>query len=131
MWPLGPRRRDDLGRRGEAMARRALKHKGLKLLAENYRCPKGEIDLIFLDTSTRRAAGVETLVFVEVKTRTSDEYTSPEFAVDSDKQRRIRTASDYYVSRHDADDYDVRYDIVSIVARDGAKPQIEHIPDAF
>ena len=131
MWPFGPRRRGGLGRRGEAMARRALKRKGLKLLAENYRCPGGEIDLIFLDTSTRRAAGVETLVFVEVKTRTSDEYTSPEFAVDTDKQRRIRKASDYYVSRHDADDYDVRYDIVSIVARDGAKPRIEHIPDAF
>ena len=131
MWPFGPKRRGDLGRRGEALARRTLKRKGLKCLAENYRCPGGEIDLIFLDTSTRRGAGVETLVFVEVKTRTSDEYTSPEFAVDSDKQRRIRSASDYYLSRHDADDYDVRYDIVSIVIRDGAKPKIEHIPEAF
>ena len=131
MWPFGPKRRGGLGSRGEALARRALKRKGLKLLAENYRCPGGEIDLIFLDTSTRRGAGVETLVFVEVKTRTSDEYTSPESAVNSDKQRRIRRAGAYYITRHHAEDYDVRYDIVTVVIRDGEKLRIEHIVNAF
>ena len=131
MWPFGRRRRKTLGERGEALARRTLKRKGLKLLAENYRCPGGEIDLIFLDTSTRRRSGAETLVFVEVKTRTSDKYTSPESAVNSHKQRRIRRAADYYIARRHARDYNVRNDIVSIVIPDGAKPRIEHIPDAF
>jgi len=131
MWPFGPKRRGGLGGRGEALARRALKRKGLKLLAENYRCPGGEIDLIFLDTATRRGGGVETLVFVEVKTRASDEYTSPESAVNSDKQRRIRRAAQYYIARHNAQDYNVRFDIVAIVTRDGEKPRVEHIEDAF
>ena len=132
MWPFGPgRRRRPLGARGEALARRALKRKGLKLLAENYRCPGGEIDLIFLDASTRRRDGAETLVFVEVKTRTSDEFASPEAAVDSHKQRRIRRAADYYIAHHHAEDYNVRQDIVSIVIPDGGKPRIEHIAEAF
>ena len=131
MWPFRPGRRKTLGSRGEALARRTLKRKGLKLLAENYRCPGGEIDLIFLDTSTRRRNGAETLVFVEVKTRTSDKYTSPESAVNSEKQRRIRRAADYYIAHRRAEDYNVRNDIVSIVIPDGAKPRIEHIPDAF
>jgi len=131
VWPFGPKRSGGLGGRGEALARRALKRNGLKLLAENYRCPGGEIDLIFLDPSTRSGDCPETLVFVEVKTRTSDEYTSPESAVNSDKQRRIRRAAEYYITRHNAHDYDVRYDIVAIVTRDGEKPRVEHIPDAF
>ena len=131
MWPFGPRRRKGLGPRGEALARRALKRKGLKLLAENYRCPAGEIDLIFLDTSTRRRDGAETLVFVEVKTRTSDKYTSPESAVNSDKQRRICHAADYYITRHNAQDYNVRNDIVAVVTPPGGKPSIKHIPNAF
>lgn len=131
MWPFGRKRGGGLGGRGEALARRALKRKGLKLLAENYRCPRGEIDLIFLDTSTRRDGGVETLVFVEVKTRTSDEYTSPESAVNSDKQRRIRRAAEYYIARHGARDHDVRYDIVAIVSHAGEEPRVEHIRDAF
>ena len=131
MWPFGPRRRKGLGPRGEALARRALKRLGLKLLAENYRCVAGEIDLIFLDTSTRRGDGAETLVFVEVKTRTSDEYSAPESAVNADKQRRIRRAADYYLARHHAEDYNVRNDIVAVVIPKGGKPSIKHIPDAF
>jgi len=131
MWPFGPGRRKTLAARGEALARRTLKRKGLKLLAENYRCPGGEIDLIFLDTSTRRRDGAETLVFVEVKTRTSDRYTRPESAVDADKQHRIRRAADYYLAHRRAEDYNVRHDIVSIVISEGERPRVEHIPDAF
>lgn len=131
MWPLGRKGRGALGRRGEALARRTLKRKGLKLLAENYRCPGGEIDLIFLDTTTRRRTGAETIVFVEVKTRSSDKYTLPESAVNPEKQRRIRRAADYYVAHHDAADYNIRHDIVSIVIPDGLKPRVKHIPDAF
>ena len=132
MWPFGRKGGErPLGSRGEALARRTLKRKGLKLLADNYRCPGGEIDLIFLDTSTRRDAGAETLVFVEVKTRANDTFTAPESAVNSHKQRRIRRAAEYYVAHHDARDYNVRHDIVSIVIRPGAKPRIKHIPNAF
>jgi len=103
----------------------------MKILATNYRCPSGEVDLIALDRSTRKATGAETLVFVEVKTRTSDRYTDPESAVNRDKQRRIRKVAGYYRTRRRAEDYNVRYDIVSVVLRPDADPQIKHIPDAF
>ena len=129
MWPFRPEK--TLGRHGEKLAARALKRKGMKLLATNYRCPSGEIDIIALDRSTRRDSGRETIVFVEVKTRSSDTYTVPESAVDARKRRRIRKAARYYLSHHPTDGYNVRYDIVAIVAPAGAKPQIKHIAGAF
>jgi len=129
MWPFR-RKRQPLGRRGERLAARHLKRQGLKILAENYRCPVGEIDLILLDRSTR-SSGAETIVFVEVKTRTSDHYTDPEAAVNADKQRRIRKVASYYVSRHDAQDYNLRFDIVAVVCPDGEKPTIRHTTEAF
>ena len=131
MWPFAHRGRQPLGRRGEKLARRFLSRRGLKILARNYRCPRGEVDLIALDTSTRRQSGAQTICFVEVKTRTSDRYTDPESAVNADKQRHIRNAADYYLAAHDAKDFNVRFDIVSIVLREEAEPQIKHIADAF
>ncbi len=130
MWPFG-RGRSTLGRRGESMASRALRKRGMKILARNYRCPPGEIDLIALDRSTRREWGAETIVFVEVKTRTSDRYTSPAGAVDARKQRRIRRAAEYYLASRSTEGYAVRFDIVSIVAAPDARPSVEHLPGAF
>lgn len=132
MWlPWRRRGRVSLGSRGERLARGFLRRKGWKILGANYRCPAGEADLIALDTSTRRQFGAETIVFVEVKTRTSDHYTDPESAVDRRKQRRLHRIADYYLSRRDADGYNVRFDIVSIVIPDGDTPRITHISDAF
>ena len=129
MWPFRPEK--TLGRHGEDLAARALKRKGMKILATNYRCPPGEIDIIALDPTTRRDSGRETIVFAEVKTRSSDTYTAPESAVDARKRRRIRKAARYYLSHHPTDQYNVRYDIVAIVAPRRAKPQIRHIAAAF
>ncbi len=130
MWPLGrSNSRRQLGPRGEKLARRTLRRRGMKILAGNYRCPAGEIDLIALDPQP-----VETLVFVEVKTRSDNTYTDPASAVDHDKQRRIRNAARTYLGRLPRPDlYAVRYDVVSIVIPPGRRerPTIEHIPDAF
>jgi len=131
MWPFGAPDKSGLGQRGEKAARRFLRRTGLKILARNYRCPVGEIDLIALDTSTRSRLGAETIAFVEVKTRSSDDYTDPASAVDAEKRRRLKKVADYYVNTHDADDLNVRFDIVSIVAREDQKPQVRYIPDAF
>ncbi len=129
MWPFGADRgHGRIGRRGEALARRHLKRRGMKILARNYRCPVGEADLIALDRSSGR---YETLVFAEVKTRSCDHYTDPEFAVDADKRRRLRKIADYYLNTHDADGLAVRFDIVAVVMPDGEKPRLKHIPDAF
>jgi len=103
----------------------------MKILAANYRCPAGEADLIALDKSTLAADGAETLCFVEVKTRSSDSYTDPESAVDTEKRRRIRKVAQTYLTAHDTAALNVRFDIVSIVMRDGAKAEIKYIPDAF
>lgn len=139
MWPFGRKRaRDaaagqtgDLGRRGERIARKTLRKHGLEILAENYRCPDGEADLIALDPSTRKESGAETIAFVEVKTRASDRYTAPASAVNADKRRRMKKTADYYLRTHDADGFNVRFDIVSIVIRPGQEPQVQHIPGAF
>jgi len=129
MWPF--RAKKTLGRRGEEMAARTLRRKGMKILAENYRCPAGEVDLIALDPTTRREGRPETIVFVEVKTRSSGRYSPPESAVDARKQRHIRKAAHYYLSRHETEGYNVRYDIVAIVAEQDAAPEIRHIVNAF
>ncbi len=131
MWPFDRRSRDDLGQRGERLARKLLTKQGRKILARNYRCPTGEIDLIALDSSTRRQIGAETLCFVEVKTRSSDRYASPVSAVNADKQKRMIKAANYYLTQHDTEKLNVRFDVVTVVIRENAKPEIVYMEDAF
>ncbi len=135
MWPFrgdGTGRSDArLGRRGERLAARTLRREGLKILARNYRCPAGEVDLIALDPSTRAACGAETIAFVEVKTRASARHVAPESAVDRRKQRQLAGVASYYLAHHPAADYAVRYDVVSVIIADGADPDVRHIVDAF
>jgi putative endonuclease len=120
-----------LGRLGEKLARKSLKRLGWKILAENYRCPSGEIDLIALDPTTSKTLQAQSIVFVEVKTRSPGQLAAPQAAVHAAKQRQIRAAAAYYLRTHDAEGFAIRYDIVAIVdARDG-QPAIEHIRGAF
>ena len=128
MWPFG-RPPPSLGQRGERLAAKHLQRQGLKILARNYRCPVGEADLIALDRSTKRL-GAETIVFVEVKSRSSDKYTDPESAVNADKRRRLRRVADHYVQRRDAHEYNLRFDIVAVIFS-GDTPTVRHTPDAF
>jgi putative endonuclease len=72
--------RSILGRSGERRAEKYLRRQGYRLVARNYRCPIGELDLIFLDGKT--------VVFVEVKTRTGAEHADPQDAVNRGKQDR-------------------------------------------
>lgn len=120
-----------LGRRGEALACRLLKKARLKILARNYRCPAGEIDIIALDPTTRKADGAETIVFVEVKTRATVGKASPAIAVDAHKRAQIEAAARYYLRHHPARAYRTRYDIVAIVLAPDAEPDIRHISNAF
>jgi putative endonuclease len=128
---LGKVLEKDLGPRGEALAAKFLTRQGLKILARNFRCPAGEADLIALDSSTARTAGAETIVFVEVKTRSSDRYSSPESAVNDAKRRKMRKVADSYLAARRTEGFNVRFDIVSIVIRDDGKPQIKHLVDAI
>jgi putative endonuclease len=131
MWPF--RRRHaavpvdaaSVGRRGETLARKHLRRRGWTILARNYRCPAGEIDLIALD----RSDGA--VVFVEVKARTDDSHVAPYSAVNAEKQRRIRSAAKYYLARRDTGTLTARFDVVSIVFRPNAEPALDHLVDAF
>lgn len=138
LWPWR-RKPLAMGPRGEKLALKRLKRQGCKILATNYRCPAGEIDIIALDTSSAPKAQAPsdgdplgTIVFVEVKTRASDRYTSPASAVDADKQARIRRSARYYLSTTAAArGLPIRFDIISVVLPADGKPDITHMPDAF
>ena len=120
--PPAPLDRAELGRRGEECAVRYLIKKKYRILARNWRDRGGELDVVARDAGT--------LVFVEVKTRTSDTFALPVESVGYDKQRRLRRLADRYIARNAVADCEVRFDVISIVTR-GTKPEIEHLENAF
>ena len=100
-----------------------MKQSGLKLLEKNYRTPRGEIDLIMLDD--------ETIVFIEVRARSSDAYMKPLESIDKHKLENIIFASTHYLQKIKAgNDSTCRFDVVVLT---GAQRQskIEWIKNAF
>ena len=111
-----------LGREGERIAEGFLKKKGYTVVARNYRCRGGEVDLIALD---RRV-----IVFVEVKTRTDHGFGSPLEAVAPRKQRRMILAARFFLHEKRLERRDARFDVVGI-SWPGGKPFLEHVQNAF
>jgi putative endonuclease len=111
------------GKRGEDLAHRLLRRSGFTVVARNYRPPAGggEIDLIAYESGK--------LVFVEVKTRASADFGSPEEAVNQEKRTFIERAARDYARRSEVDWNNVRFDIVNIVL--GNPPRLELRKDAF
>ena len=112
-----------LGRKGEDIAHRYLRSRGLNIVARRYRLEdgSGEIDLI--------ARHRNVLVFVEVKTRASASYGTPERAIDAEKERKLVRAARSYTLKAGADWSQVRFDVVSVVL--SRPPVITHFEDAF
>ncbi|HZT29579.1 MAG TPA: YraN family protein [Bryobacteraceae bacterium] len=111
------------GRRGEDLAQRHLQQRGLTVVARNWR-PRsgpGELDLVAWEGAT--------LVFVEVKTRASDDVRSPESAVDAEKREHLRRAAREYARRSGVPWEQARFDIVSVVLEN--PPAVRWIRDAF
>lgn len=101
-----------LGAAGERLAAQALEARGYRILASNWHCPYGELDLIAED-------GAE-LVFVEVKTRRGAASGAPEEAITSAKQRRLRAAAQTYLAGRADEQHPYRFDIVAVdLAHDG------------
>ena len=96
-----------LGKKGERAAVRYLKSQGYQIVATNYRTPFGEADIIALDK--------DELVFIEVKTRTGDEYGTPKEAVGKDKQRRYYKIASYY-GQVTGEEPNARFDVIEIFA---------------
>ena len=111
----------DFGKLGEELAVDYLVGKGYEILERNWRNIHKEIDIIAKDGKF--------LVIVEVKTRQTDEYGNPDIAVTKKKQRMLIAAANAYIFKNRLD-VETRFDIISIVFKDG-EPVIEHIEDAF
>lgn len=118
----GPGRRQALGRAGEAAAEAYLRRAGYEIVVRNYRCPRGEIDLVATDGTA--------LVFVEVKTRTGGACGTPFEAVDGRKQRRIAAVARQFLAVHRCGGLPVRFDVIAVLWHDGAQ-EIEHLQNAF
>ena len=110
---------------GEIFAARHMRDNGYKILACNFSCRFGEIDLI--------AANRKHLVFVEVKLRKSDRFAGAMEYVDRRKQDRIRMTASMYLSRNETN-LQPRFDVIEVYApfgMDTPKPEINHLEDAF
>lgn len=114
--------RKRLGAWGESVAAHHLEAQGYRIVARNWRCTQGEIDLV-------AQAGTE-WVFVEVKTRRGKEMGSPEEALTPAKQKKLMTLAQIYVAEQDLD-VDWRIDLVAVELDKGGKLlRCEHIPNA-
>ena len=110
---------------GEAVAAKYLQKKRYKIIATNYRCRFGEIDLI--------AENRKYLVFVEVKLRKADAFAAAREYVDRRKQDRIRMTASMFLAEFPSE-LQPRFDVIEIYAPEGTAtqyPQINHLEDAF
>ena len=112
------------GAHGEKLACRFLRRKGYKILYRNFKGRSGgEIDIVCRDN--------DALVFVEVKTRTREDFGRPLAAVDRQKQRRISRGGLNWLRMLDEPDILFRFDVVEVVIAEDASPRIELIKNAF
>ena len=115
--------RQAVGAYGERIAERHLAAQGLVVIARNWRCPEGEIDLILRDG--------DDLVFCEVKTRRGSRYGTPAEAVVGAKARRIRRLAAQWLATTAVRPREVRFDVVSVLPQPRGAAQVEHLRGAF
>jgi putative endonuclease len=111
------------GESGERAAKKFLQRSGLKFLTANFSSARGEIDLVFRDQ--------DCLVFVEVKTRSSEEWTRPADAVDARKRKLLSQTALDYLKLLKNPPVKFRFDIVEVLLADGKVNEIRHLPNAF
>ena len=111
------------GQLGERAAKKHLRRAGLKFLTANFKSARGEIDLVFRDG--------DCLVFVEVKTRSSEDWTRPAAAVDARKRRLLTQTAFDYLKLLDHPQVKVRFDIVEVLLAEGEVSEVRHLPNSF
>jgi putative endonuclease len=111
------------GELGERAAKKFLQQAGLKFLAANFRSERGEIDLIFRDE--------DCLVFIEVKTRSSEAWTRPAAAVDARKRKLLSKTALDYLKLLKYPKVKFRFDIVEVLLVNGRVSEIRHLPNTF
>jgi putative endonuclease len=101
-----------------------LRRLGYRILARNYTCPHGELDLVALDGRC--------IVFVEVRSTGSHDAQRPAASVDDAKQRRLTRLAVYYLQQHHLLDRAARFDVLTLSwPPDRRQPHIQHFPHAF
>jgi putative endonuclease len=115
--------RKDIGRLGENLAAEHLKNQGYSLIETNYRCPRGEIDII--------AQEGECIVFTEVRTKTGNGFGTPEESVTSAKKKHLIESAYTYLEEKDKQQADWRIDFIAVELDRNNKPsRIEHYKNA-
>jgi len=117
-------RHNELGKWGEETAAKYLTERGYVIRERDWRSGHRDIDIIATTPD-----GI-TVVFVEVKTRTTDVITDPEDAIDEKKIRNLCYAANDYVKMHNVVE-ELRFDIITIVGTKESGATIDHIEDAF
>lgn len=117
------------GEEGERRAEEYLREHGYAVLARNYRFRRVEIDLVCMEVDAGDSR-CGTLVFVEVKSRTSDLFGSPESAVTWPKQKNIILAARAYVFQNHMEEFPCRFDVIT-VKTSRTRSEIRHFKDAF
>lgn len=115
---------NELGKWGEDEAARFLERKGYVVLERDWKMGKRDLDVIALSEDS------QTLVFVEVKTRSNVDFSEPEEAVDRAKMRNLAIAANAYVKSNGIENV-IRFDIISVVGTHRSIDHIDHIEDAF
>jgi putative endonuclease len=111
------------GELGERVAKKYLRRLGLKFLTANFQSGRGEIDLIFRDG--------DCLAFVEVKTRSSEEWVRPAAAVNAKRRRRLSRAALDYLRLLKNPAVKVRFDIVEVLLAEDKVREVRHLPNTF
>ncbi len=115
--------RQKLGNWGEDLAAAYLQERGYAILARNLHTAHGEIDIV---------AGKEgSIIFVEVKTRSSNSFAFPETAVNTRKQRLMLSAAEKWFEQHPESPDSWQFDVIAITGTPGGKPQIEHFENVL
>jgi putative endonuclease len=117
------RAKDAVGKYGERVAARHLVDAGLTVLETNWRCAAGEIDIVAVDGST--------LVFCEVKTRSSVAFGFPAEAVTWAKQRRMRDLARLWLMDREEFWPGIRFDVVSVLRSRQGAASVEHLRDVL
>lgn len=112
--------RTELGALGEQIAVEYLQSLGLQIVARNWRCRYGELDVIAAD-------GSDTVVFVEVKTRTGDGFGGVEQAVTPAKVRRLRRLAGLWLAGQDSGWAQVRLDVIGVRTGRQRDPEVLHL----
>ncbi|MCK5861766.1 MAG: YraN family protein [Candidatus Hydrogenedentes bacterium] len=121
MWPFRKYPRD--WHDAEDLAASYLWRRGYKILHRNLRLDRFELDIVVQKG--------DTVVFVEVRSRTNDAVSTPEETVQYTKRQHLRAAAKRYLARYGQQDLYYRFDVIGVVMPPGKRPKIKHYENAF